>query len=212
LIHYNLENKAAQQADEKRAELARIERRTRDSNPESLGLRETAEAEERRDALLAHLNDDRNIDQYRFAVINERLGANTDIVMQLALAGVVDPTPVGIVNEKLAVPIRLGPDTPLDKLFKNSLAKLMNERKADERRHILPTPALYSESIVGECSAAEQDAVERRTLERRRMELDNRLTMLEAERLQARLNGTPPLLDKEPSAAARLNVSVDEGK
>jgi hypothetical protein len=65
---------------------------------------------------------------------------------------------------------------------------------------------------VGECSAAEQDAVERRELERRRMELDNRLTMLEAERLQARLNGTPPLLNKELSAAARINVSVDEGR
>ena len=94
--------------DEKLAALRRIEKQERDLRVlEAFPLRDTAEAQERLEALLAHLNDPRNRDHYRFAVWNERSGATDSTLMMLALAGLIEPNPVGMVEDLLGVRPRL---------------------------------------------------------------------------------------------------------
>src|SRR5262249_43528158 len=91
--------KEQMEKDEKLAALRRIEKQERDLRVlEAFPLRETADAGERFDALLAHLNDPRNRDHYRFAVWNERSGASDPTLMSLALAGLIESTPGGVLG------------------------------------------------------------------------------------------------------------------
>lgn len=197
--------------NEKLAELARIAKEERELRIlESFGLKETAEAEERLQALLDHLNDSRNIDHYRFAVWNERAGGADDTITSLALAGWIDPIPVGIVGDQLAVPVRFEGNARLAAFFANSVKDLIEHTTVDEKRHILPSSALYVEAIVGDCCACEHELVERRHLETERMRRENELLVLEGKRLDARLHAVPPQLDKDPPAPARLEVVVHQ--
>ncbi len=189
---------AERDKDAQRKELARIASEERDLRIlQSFGLRETADAEERLQALLEHLNDERNQDHYRYAVWNERSGAANDTVMQLALAGLVDPIPVGIVGDHLAVPVRLEHEARWSAFFAESTADLVKSTVRDERRQILPMAALYSEAIVGECCACDEDIVVQRRHETEAARLRNELVRLEKNRLEARLDANPPLIDKE---------------
>lgn len=200
---------AARQADEKKAELARIAKEEREVRIlETFGLRETAEASERLEALLDHLNQRRNLDHYRFAVWNERSGSSDETIMSMALAGIIDPTPVGIVGETLAVPVRLTPGTPLAELAAQCLAGFQEATPVDTRRHILPTSALHCEAVVGECSAREPESASRERLEIWRVALDNQATALEVRRLQARLDASPPLLDHDGCRSIPLELRV----
>jgi hypothetical protein len=199
------------QRNERLTELARLAKEERELRIlSSFGLYETAAAEERLEALLDHLNDRRNIDHYRFAVWNERSAAADENVMTLALAGFVDPTPVGIVGDQLAVPVRLGQNQRLAEFFADSIADLIESAIRDEQRHILPTAALYAESIVGRCCACEPTRVERSELEIKRLTLANELTKLEAARLSARLASDPPLLDNATCCPATIRVELDK--
>jgi hypothetical protein len=198
---------AAAKDAESQAALARIAREEREIRIlETYGLRETADAEERLDALLDHLNDPRNIDHYRFAVWNERSGAADDKVIALALAGLVDPTPVGIVGDQLAVPVRLEGEARWSAFFTDSIADLVKHTVRDERRHILPTAALYAEAIVGECCACEPNIVTTQRLATDQARLQNQLQELERDRLEARLAAKPPLLESEQAATVELCV------
>ena len=88
------EQEANKAANERERELGRIAREERNLRIlESFGLKESAAAEERLDALLTHLNDQKNIDHYRFAVWNERSGADDPVLTNLALAGVTEGAP-----------------------------------------------------------------------------------------------------------------------
>lgn len=206
---------AARLADEKRAEeelAAKAEREIRIL--ESFGLRDTADARERLEALLDHLNDARNIDHYRFAIWNERAGAADDVVMNLALAGFIDPTPVGIVGDKLAVPVKLIKGTPLADIFGNSMADLKEGLKTNEKKHLLPTAALYSESVLGQCGACEEFIVKSRAIELRQREALARQAELEADRFEARLKATPPELDSPTpnTDAVRIRLEAETAK
>lgn len=190
---------AARQADARQAELARIAKEEREARIlESFGLRETAEARERLDALLAHLNDRRNLDHYRFAVWNERAGSTDAAVMGLALAGLLDPTPVGIVGDRLAVPVRM--KGHFQAFVNGSMAELLDTVHEQVQRHVLPTAALHSEAVLGDCSCIEREARERDQLQTWRQALDNQAAALEVQRLAARLVATPPLLDRDGAA------------
>ena len=198
---------AARQGDAKLAELARIAKEERDLRIlESFGLRETADAEERLEALLDHLNDTRNRDHYRFAVWNERSGAADDKLTVLALAGLIDPTPVGIVGKQLAVPVRLEREREWAEFFADSIADLVENTARDERRHILPTAALYAEAVVGECCACEEAVVIKQQHEAEEARLRNELLRLEKNRLEMRLDANPPLIDKEYPPPCQLCV------
>lgn len=199
---------AAERAkDDKLKELARIAKEERDVRIlQTFGLRETADAEERLDALLDHLNDPRNKDHYRYAVWNERSGAANDRLMLLALAGVIDPTPVGVVGDYLAVPVRLAHEQRWSDFFAESIVDLVKNTVRDEKRHILPTAAMYAEAIVGECCACEEGIVVQQRHEAEAARLRNELVRLETNRLEGRLDANPPLLDKEYAPPCQVCV------
>jgi len=189
---------AARLADEKKAELARIAKEEREVRIlEVFGLRETAEAQERLQALLDHLNDARNADHYRFAVWNERSGASDDTIMSMALNGLIDPTPVGVVGEQLAVPVRLQANAGLEAFTQACLADLREQVQDDVHRHLLPSSALHCEAIVGDCSASEPESMAQQRLQTWRLAIDNQAAALEVRRLQARLDAVPALLDRD---------------
>lgn len=196
-------------ADEKAAALQKIEDEERELRVlEAYPLRETADALERLDALLSHLNDPRNLDHYRFAVWNERSGATDSTLIGLALAGLIDPTPVGMVGDQLAVPVRMVPGSELAEFFADSIVDLLDVIERDDQEQILPTPALYAESIVGTCGACESTIGHATRLDLNRQELDNKLLELEVERLRGRLAAHPPLLDRELDAPPAIRVDV----
>ena len=168
-------------------------------------LRETAQAMERLEALLDHLNDERNIDHYRFAVWNERAGSSDPQLLALALAGFTEGAPVGVVGDDLAVPVRLPPGSPLADFFAASIAGLVAMAPLDVDDHLLPTSALYAEAIPGVCSGCEASAEASEQLDLARKGLDNSLLQLEIDRLKARLDGK--LLDG-PSSDAPIKVEV----
>jgi hypothetical protein len=122
------------------------------------------------------------------------------------MAGFTEGAPVGIVGDKLAVPIRLEGHPKWRKLFADSVQDLGQATK-DIHRHILPTAALYSEAIVGRCCACEHAIVERQELEEQTIRLDNEGIKLENERLQARLDGK--LLEKEFPPQEGIYLSFD---
>jgi hypothetical protein len=174
--------------DDKEAELARIAKEERDLRVlNAFPLRETAEAQERLEALLDHLNDVRNLDHYRFAVWNERAGATDPQLLALALGGFTEGAPVGVVGDSLAVPLRLPPGSALEAFFKGSIEDLLKMSPRDDDAHILPTAALYAEAIPGVCLACEDALVKKEQLALKRAEIENSLLDLEVDRRKARL-------------------------
>jgi len=195
--------------DEKLAALRRIEKQERDLRVlEAYPLRATADAQERLGALLAHLNDPRNRDHYRFAVWNERSGATDSTLMSLALSGLVDPNPVGMVGDQLAVPLKLQPGTKLHLFFTDSMADLAANPPRDVQDHILPTPALYADAVVGTCCTCEENIERDTQLDLERKRIENDIRALEARRLTARLDAEEPLLDRESAGPPLLKVEV----
>lgn len=195
--------------DEKMAAIRRIEKQERELRVlEAFPLRATAEAEERLEALLAHLNDPRNRDHYRFAVWNERSGATDSTLMQLALSGLIEPNPVGLVGDLLAVPLKTPRGSKFEKFFSDSLQDLLKEPPRDTQDHILPTPALYAEAIVGNCCACEESLVKHTQLDLDRKDIENRIRELEARRLKARLDLATPNLDRDGIAPPAIKVEL----
>jgi hypothetical protein len=198
----------AQKQDAELAKAAKIAKEEREARIlESFGLRETADAEERLQALLAHLK--KHKDHYRFAIWTQLSGATDSKVMDLARDGAIDPTPVGIVGDRLAVPLRLYPNTKLKTFFDESTRSLTELIERDERCHILPTAALYSEAILGECCACEDYVEQSRNLDLRQRAALAAQAEHEAERYAARLNATPPMLDTPNPAADAVNVRLE---
>jgi hypothetical protein len=195
--------------DEKLAALRRIEKQERDLRVlEAFPLRATAEAQERLEALLAHLNDPRNRDHYRFAVWNERSGATDSTLMTLALAGLVEPNPVGLVGDLLAVPLKLPAGSKFKRFFDDSLEDLLKNPPHETQDHILPTPALYAEAIAGQCCACEESLERNTQLDLDRRDIENQIRALEARRLEARLDAATPLLDRDGVAPPVIKVEV----
>lgn len=180
----------------------------------AFGLRETAEAAERLDALLQHLNDGANGDHYRFAIASQRktLFAGSTQELQLVAQGVLEGAAVASVGHRFAVPVRLSAGSPFfDKLAQVRSALAGGGVVPDSREHILPTAALYCEAVAGLCNAAEAEAVDRFRIETARRQLDNDLQHLEIERLRARLDAQPPLLERDWPLPASVDVAVGDG-
>jgi hypothetical protein len=176
------------QQQEKLAELERIAKEERSvAVLNAFPLRASAEAEERLEALLDHLNDERNIDHYRFAVWNERAGSTDPKLLALALAGLTEGAPVGVVGDNLAVPVKIPPGTALESFFAESIKDVTAMSPSDTDHHILPSAALYAEAAVGECSACEHTLLRQGELDLQRREIENGLLELEAERRKGRI-------------------------
>lgn len=176
------------QFDEARAELERIAAEERALRVlDAFPLRTTADHKERLDALIAHLNDPRNIDHYRFAVWNERAGSADPQLLALAMAGLTEGAPVGSVDDYLAVPLRISTGSALEDFFEQSIATLVKMSPLDIDAHILPTAALYAEAIPGDCCACEDTIIRREQLELDRLDLANQLTEAEIKRRLAKI-------------------------
>ncbi len=177
------------QVDEAHAELERIAAEERALRVlDAFPLRTTADNQERLDALLRHLNDPRNIDHYRFAVWNERAGSADPQLLALAMAGLTEGSPVGSVDDYLAVPLRIPVGSALETFFAQSTAALVKMSPLDVDEHILPTAALYAEAVPGECCACEDSIIRREGLELHALELANRLTEAEIQRRLAKID------------------------
>jgi hypothetical protein len=175
---------------------------------EAFPLRDTAEARERLETLLAHLNDARNRDHYRFAVWNERSGATDSTLMALAMAGLIEPNPVGMVGDLLAVPLKIPTGSRFQQFHDDTLADLLKNPPHEVQDHILPTPALYAEAIVGTCCSCEE-SIERDTqLDLDRKQVENQIREMERQRLKMRLEATSPLLDREGVAPPAIKVEI----
>jgi hypothetical protein len=175
--------------DAKREEMERIAAEERALRVlEAYPLRETADAMERLEALLAHLNDPRNRDHYRFAVWNERAGSDDPVLLGLALAQISDGPPVGAVGSQLAVPVKVPPGSKLEQLLNDSLADIRAAQPRDEHDYILPTSAIYAEAFRGRCVACEDNVVRSEELDLRRRELENLRAEIDVKRVKARLD------------------------
>jgi hypothetical protein len=198
--------------DEARAELERIAAEERALRVlDAFPLRATADAGERLEALLDHLNDERNIDHYRFAVWNERAGSTDPALLMLALAKITEGAPVGAVGDYLAVPLRIPDGSVLEAFFNESIEDLLELSPRDEDPHILPTAALYAEAIPGECCACEDTVVRREELELKQREVENELLEAERDRRQAKLqaNDLSGETTTEPLRVELVNASAD---
>ena len=204
--------KEQRERDEAQAELERIAAEERALRVlDAFPLRETADDGERLDALLDHLNDERNIDHYRFAVWNERAGSTDPALLMLALAGITEGAPVGAVGDYLAVPLRIPRGTVLEEFFDGSIEDLLRMSPRDEDRHILPTAALYAEAIPGDCCACEDNIVRRQQLELKQREVENELLEAERDRRLAKLQADDlsGSTTTEPIRVELVNVSAN---
>lgn len=193
--------------DEARAELERIAAEERALRVlDAFPLRMTADHQERLDALIAHLNDPRNIDHYRFAVWNERAGSADPQLLALAMAGLTEGAPVGSVDDYLAVPLRIAPGSTVADFFEQSVAALRKMSPVDVDEHILPTAALYAEAVVGDCCACEDTIVRRERLELEGLDLANQLTAAEVRRRIAKIEAEDL---SGPTERGALPVSVE---
>ncbi|WP_336922909.1 hypothetical protein [Aquipuribacter sp. SD81] len=139
------------------------------------GLDEIADAREREDALLAHLNG--HADYYRYVLFQalppgEQLSALAAAAPQLRV-GFFEPRVVAHSGDLLAVPLSPTAKSELETLVKgisdtlkqaaDEAIKIAEEIEADDV--ILPTPGLTVETSLGKCSAAEPHQVALNDLE-----------------------------------------------
>jgi hypothetical protein len=181
-------------------------------------LEVVAGAEERRAALLGHLDD--HLDYYRYVLFQalppgEQLRLLMNSATQLRV-GMFEPHVVAMNGPYLAVPL-----TPLGQsalattvadlqkilLQESQRAAAAADSIADDTA-ILPTPGVTVESWLGRCSGCEEHLEALRTAERRRAAAEASITEFEAERRKARLAATPPQLE-DPVAASAAALRVE---
>lgn len=157
------------------------------------------------------MNNVKNIDHYRFAIANERNATMTSNAMSLALLGVCDPIPLGLIDEYLALKIRLDyPSfTALKQFFLDSIRNIFENPPNVTHDNILPTPAIYAEALLGDCQVGEDFAVRQAEADVRAATAKADFDALKAERLRRRL--AADLLDPAPKHyEVTLNESIRE--
>jgi hypothetical protein len=113
-----------------------------------------------------------------------------------------------MVGDLLAVPLKIPAGSRFQQFHDETLADLLKNPPHEAQDHILPTPALYAEAIVGTCCSCEE-SIERGTqLDLERKKIENDIRELERTRLKARLEAMTPLLDREGVAPPAIKVEV----
>jgi hypothetical protein len=185
------------------------------------GLEVVAAAKERKEALLHHLND--HLDYYRYVLFQalppgEQLRRLMDVAPQLRV-GMFEPHVVAMDGPFLAVPLTPLGETKLERTLTTlqQVLRTASEEAANadeqiaDRSVILPTPGVGIESWLGRCDGCEEQVKDLRNSEARRLSATARLAELEADRLSARLEATPPQLDDpSPETPPVLNVRVEQ--
>ena len=185
------------------------------------GVEVVAEAQERREALLGHLND--YPDHYRYVLFQalppgEQLRRLMDVAPQLQV-GMFEPHVVAVNGPYLAVPLTPVGESKLAKTL-STLRNLLQQASTEaaeaaeemgENKLLLPTPGISVESRLGRCNGCEEHVQHLQAAEIRRARADVRLAELEADRRAARLKAKPPELDNPAPAVPTLGVQITDG-
>lgn len=182
-------------------------------------LPEITAALEREEALLEHLSA--NASYYWLALWQARSATQQASLLEKALPAniPVDPWPIGIVGNQLAFPV--GTTIPTVAAFLKELFDPEAEPLVLVDELTLPTPAVTLQSRLSACDACEPfiDQTREVDIRTRNASADREEALAaqehaEAERRQARLAATPPLLDdpRPPHPPPRLDVHVTTGQ
>ncbi|MFF8360306.1 hypothetical protein ACF063_43385 [Streptomyces chartreusis] len=183
------------------------------------GAETVGSAYERREALLAHLNE--HCDYYRFVLFqgmppSEQLQRIMDLAPQLRV-GMFEPHVVASDGSNLAIPLTPLAETTIGKVVSNLTVRM--QQASDEAltaggkiatdQVILTTPGVSVESWLGDCSGCEDHIEELRAAQARTSVAEARIRELEADRRAAMLaDGDHSDPDTDP--APRLHVTVDQ--
>jgi hypothetical protein len=184
------------------------------------GAETVGAAFERREALLAHLNQ--HCDYYRFVLFqsmppSEQLQRITELAPQLKV-GTFEPHVVASDGPNLAVPLTPLATTTIAKVVSNlscSMEEATHEAlvAADQiatDQVIMTTPGVSVESWLGDCGGCEEHLEKERSTQLRLSVAQARQSELHADRLAARLAAKPPdLTDPSPPVAPAIAVHVD---
>lgn len=172
--------------------------------------KDVADAQERLSALLFHLNDQRNIDHYRFAVWAERGTLYDAQLLAWAQLGIIEPRVVGLVGENVAVPVNTTNRPLAAKRVADLLAAIPAEQRNVTKKNILPTGAVYAEASAGRCDACDPITQQQRTLDVEGRRVAVELEKAELARREARLRTIPPQLGADLPAALPLSVVLHD--
>jgi hypothetical protein len=172
-------------------------------------LEEVARNRERADALMAHLRE--HWSYYRFALFQalppseqlDRLITGSSNVLR---AGMFEPRVVSAHGDQLAVPLNTSNYPGLEAFLLNMLGEV-KETEPSTSTVLLPTPGMSIESRLGRCTGCEEYIERSRAIELRRLSAVADQAEHEAARLKARLESTPPRLDRDetrPEARVEL--------
>ena len=193
-------------------------------------LKETAEAKERLDALLRHLDEHHSY--YRYAILQAmplgdqmQLLAAANAPLELCEPRVIGMIPGGRTGpDRLAVPLNLSlletggarADWLQLKQFADEILDDLGATEVGERRISLPTPGIALETRLGCCDACElfialsrEVDLEQRRGQVRAAEAATALQQLEARRYQARLDGAEPRLDDPRASEDGVRLRLD---
>jgi hypothetical protein len=185
----------------------------------SFDTRALAEASEHEAALLAHLSE--HASYYRYALWQVLTpSAQMSYIGSLVPLGLIEPRTIGVVGDRLAVPV-IHEYEPKLKIFLEGVLTGLGEIKPLTDTIILPTPAVTMESRLGACDGCEAYIMKQReldlqqkTAEVKAVEERAKQEAAETERYQKRLQQNPPVLDDpDPSQAAnRILLSIRQEK
>lgn len=167
-------------------------------------------------ALLAHLEQNRS----HYLEAMWRAIGPTDRVRILEsvfekLGQDLEPEVLGFVGDRVAVPFRIANYPLAGERFARAIEALPDEAPASPQLVVLPTPGVHMQVRLGTCDAAEPYVTELREIELSERRARAALAQAEAEqaglerdRLEARLQASPPLLDDPQPDAAPIQVHV----
>jgi hypothetical protein len=173
-------------------------------------LEDVGRARERRNTLLAHLNE--HVNYYRYALFqglppSEQLDRLMDGSGGALRVGMFEPRVVSVHGPLLAVPL-LGANEALIAKFQDNMVSILKDIAKAEDHIMLPTPGMTIESRLGRCSACEEFIEKSREIELRRLDAVAKQEEAEAKRRTQRVDQANPELDPfEPSSSA-LRVEV----
>jgi hypothetical protein len=174
-------------------------------------LEEVARNRERADALMAHFSE--HWSYYRFALFQalppseqlDRLITGSSNVLR---AGMFEPRVVSAHGDQLAVPLNTSNYPGLEAFLLNMLGEV-KETEPSTSTVLLPTPGMSIESRLGRCTGCEEYIERTRAIELRRLAAVADQAEHEAARLKARLESTPPRLDRDETRPEALRVEFN---
>jgi hypothetical protein len=201
-------DKAAQQAN-----AAQDKAEDEDKLEMKFGLDLISHAQERYDALAAHLLE--HINYYKY-VLFQALPPSEQIehIMNSAnlKVGTFEPRVVSMRGEYLAIPFITAMDPDLDKILKNAIQGLGNLTPVNLRTQkiMIPAQGITIDSRLGKCSTCEDYIKETRTIELQRLKAVAKQAEYEADRLEYRLKAVPKLLENPTPSGGSLRIKLEK--